>query len=70
MENFESINLIEIYEKNGTEERGLRSEKSKIKITEHWNRKEFVNIEFEGEKLTVLADQLKRAINNAQNAHG
>ena len=67
---FESINLIEVYETNGTEEKGLRSDRPKVKVSEHWNRKEFVVIEIDGKKVTVLAAELQRAIDNAQNAHG
>jgi hypothetical protein len=67
---FESINLIEVYETNGTEEKGLRSDRPKVKVSEHWNRKEFVVIEVDGKKVTVLAAELQRAIDNAQNAHG
>jgi hypothetical protein len=67
---FESINLIEVYETNGTEEKGLRSDRPKVKVSEHWNRKEFVVIEIDGKKVTVLASELHRAIDNSQNAHG
>lgn len=67
---FESINLIEVYETNGTEEKGLRSDRPKVKVSEHWNRKDFIIIEVDGKKVTVLASELKRAIDNAQNAHG
>jgi len=67
---FESINLIEIYETNGIEEKGLRSDRPKLKVSEHWNIKNFVVLEIEGKKITVIADDLKRAIDNAQNAHG
>lgn len=67
---FESINLIEIYETNGVEEKGLRSERPKVEVSEHWNRKDFVKIGIDGKNVTVLASELKRAIDNAQNAHG
>lgn len=66
---FESINLIEVYETNGTEENGLRSDRPNVKVREHWNRKEFITIEIDEKKVTVLASELKRAIENAQNAH-
>ena len=68
---FESINFIEIYEINGTEEKGLRSHQRKVRVREHWNRQEFVVLQIdEGTEVTVLASQLVRAIENAQNAHG
>ena len=68
MDRFESMNLIEVYETNGETEKGLA--KPKVKISEHWNRKSFVVIEIDGKNATVLADDLKRAIDNAQNSHG
>lgn len=40
-----------------------------MQISEHWNIKQFVVIEIDGIKHTVIADELKRAIDNAQNAH-
>lgn len=67
---FESINMIEIYETDGTENKGLKSKMPKMTVSEHWNRKNFVVIEVDGVKHTVVADDLKRAIDNAQNAHG
>jgi len=67
---FESINLIEVYETNGKEEEGLITDRPKVKVSEHWNRKNFVVLEIDGKKITVVADDLKRAIDNAQNAHG
>ena len=66
---FKSVNSIQIYETNGTENKGLESKMPKLHISEHWNRKAFVDIEVDGIKHTVLADELKRAIDNAQNAH-
>lgn len=66
---FETVNSIEVYETNGTEEKGLRSDRPKLKVSEHWNRREFVVVEIDGKKVTVLADELKRAVDNAQNAH-
>jgi len=69
MNKFETINMVDTYEVDGTETKGLSSERPKIRITNHWNRKEFVNVEMNGKTYTVLAEQLKRAIDNAQNAH-
>lgn len=66
---FSSVNTIRIYETNGLENIGIESEMPKMGISEHWNRKEFVVLEIDGVKYTVLADELKRAIDNAQNAH-
>lgn len=69
MKSFESINTIEIYEDNGTAVEGLTSDKESVIIREHWNIKKFVVIEVKGKKVTVLADELRGAIENAQNAH-
>lgn len=66
---FKSVNSIQVYETNGTENKGLESNMPKMHISEHWNRKAFVVIEINDVKHTVLADELKRAIDNAQNAH-
>jgi len=69
MNRFESINLIEVFEIDEIELFGLKNEKPKIKITEHWNNRRFVNIGIDGKSFTILADELKRAVDNAQNAH-
>lgn len=66
---FKSVNSIRVYETNGTENKGLESQMPKMHVSEHWSRRAFVVIEIDGVKLTVLADELKRAIDNAQNAH-
>lgn len=66
---FETSNSLEIYETNGIDEKGLRSQRPKLIIHEHWNVRDFVVIELDGKKVTVLASQLKKAIDNAQNAH-
>ena len=64
---FKSKNEINIYEINGKEIIGIGT--PTLMITNHWNRKNLVNIRFEGTELTVSADDLKRSIENAQNAH-
>ena len=66
---FSSTNSIQIYETNGTENKGLESKMPKLTVSEHWNRKQLVVVEIDGVKHTVVADELKRAIDNAQNAH-
>lgn len=69
MKNFESVNSIEIYEINGEDMRGLKSNTPKLKVREHWNENDFVVIEIDNMKFTVLAKQLEKAIENAQNVH-
>ena len=66
---FNSVNSIQTYETDGTENKGLESKMPKMHISEHWNWKRFVVIEIDDKKHTVVADELKRAIDNAQNAH-
>lgn len=66
---FETVNLIEVYETNGIEEKGLRSQRPKVKIKGHDLYKTFVVVEVDGKSLTVSAQDLLRAIQNAQNAH-
>ena len=66
---FKSVNSIQIYETDATGNKALESKMPKMHISEHWNRKDFVVLEIDGVKHTVLADELKRAIDNAQNAH-
>jgi len=40
----------------------------KLKVESHWNRDEFVVLQFEdGKKYTVIARELKAAIDNARN---
>ncbi len=65
----ESINHVEVYEKDGSELNSLRSKKPSIIIREHWNRKEFVVVNMGELSYTVLARDLIAAIENAQNAH-
>ena len=61
---FKSTNTIQIYEINGIE-----CKTPKLIIREHWNKKQFVVIEIGGVDCTVVAEELKRAIDNSQNAH-
>jgi len=61
----EVSNKINIYEKNGAE---LKiSESQKLEVLSHWNRKEFVVIKFEDKSITILANELSKAISNATN---
>lgn len=64
---FDVTNELDVYEIDGSDTRKVGGPKMQVK--NHWNRKAFVMLEFEGKSLTVLADDLKRAIDNSQNAH-
>ena len=66
---FETSNKIEIFETNGSENQGLRSDRPKIDVMEHWNRREFVRLKIKDETYTVSAQDLIKAVENAQNAH-
>ena len=39
----------------------------KLKINSHWNNPDRVEMEFDGKKITILARELKVAIDNATN---
>lgn len=69
MRRIDSINIVEVYEENGQTLNELRSKKPSITIREHWNRKEFVIVNMGELSYTVLAGDLIKAIENAQNAH-
>ena len=56
------VNEIQTYEVGGVE-----NTKEKVNIHSHWNRDEFVIIEMGDNQFTVSADELRRAIDNAQN---
>jgi hypothetical protein len=64
-----STNSIEIYEVDGMEQEGGKYEIPNLIIENHWNKRSYVRVNYMGKVLTVLADELIRAIQNAQNAH-
>lgn len=58
-------NEIQIYETDGKDTPvGV---KPMLKIHSHWNRQNFVVIEIDGKRITVIASQLEKAIQNATN---
>ncbi len=59
-------NEVTVYEVDGEELPPVGKGK-KIIVTSHWNQKQKVNIIFGGKKLTVLANDLRTAIENATN---
>lgn len=64
-----SVNPIQVYEVTVTENKNLGNKIPKIEITEHWKQKAFVVLDIDGVQHTILADELKRAIDNANNVH-
>jgi len=64
-----TTNEIEVYEQNGSECKGLRSDKPFLIIKDHWNRKDFVVLVIDEKSVTILARDLIAAVNNSINAH-
>ena len=62
-----SINKINIYEQNNSDV--PIGETVQLIVENHWNLKDRVVLKFNGESITVLARQLEKAIQNAQNIH-
>jgi len=60
---------IDIYEIDGSDTKGLK--RPQVIISNHWNRKNLVCIQIEGESqvVTVSASDLMKGIENAQNIH-
>lgn len=60
--------VINIYEVNGEDVSG-GDDAPKLEVKSHWNRRNLVVLSFGGKEITVPADELLRAIRNAENAH-
>lgn len=60
---------IRTYEIAGKEITGLHKDSDDLIVEAHWNQNRLVLLEFQGKQITVDADDLKRAIQNATN-HG
>ena len=56
---------VKVYEKDG-KELGV-NESDEISVEGHWNRRNFVILNINGKKVTVVADHLNRAVQNATN---
>ena len=59
METTVTINVYEIDEEEVIDQ--------KMEVQSHWNRDDFVDIKINGKTYTVLALELKKAIDNATN---
>ena len=69
MRKFKSNNILEVIktvEVDGT----VFDDKEEICISESFNRSSFVVFNIRGVKYTLNADEVVRAIKNAQNTHG
>lgn len=66
-----SMNWIKVYELDGSEVFIHQEHEPMIVVKSHWNRKALVVLEIipNHHKYTVDADELIRAIQNAQRAH-
>lgn len=64
MQKIDSINKVPIIEVDGKEEEDME-----LTVRNHWNWSDRVVLEFGDFKITVDAFCLKRAIDNALNAH-
>ena len=59
---------ITAYEINGDEVVGLPEKKTEVVIiSAHWSNNEMVVLKFQGKEVTVTADELEKAIDNATN---
>lgn len=63
----ESVNKLKVYEIDGTDT--YKVDGPTITVSEHWSKKGFVRIKIGETSYTVDASALKKAIENAQNAH-
>lgn len=66
MTSIKSTNTLKIYEINGE---GEKVEQQCLTVKNHWNRRELVVLEYQGEEITMDASDLMEAIQNAQNCH-
>ena len=60
------INTIKPLEIDGKDSNNV-GEKRLLSVESHWNMKDRIHLKFEGVDITVPADELERAINNARN---
>ena len=58
---------IDPVEINGQEVTGLPNEMDQMIVRAHWIKNRWVIIDFHGQSVTVVADDLERAIRNARN---
>ena len=66
MRRFKTINKIDVYEIDGKE---TSISRPTCEIKEHPNNADFIRIGVGGKTITVMANDLLKAISNAQNAH-
>ena len=58
------INEIEVIEVDGKE---IAHRRLKMRINSHWNRDNFIVLEIDGKEYTVVAELLRKSIDNAMN---
>jgi hypothetical protein len=59
-------NLVRVYEIDGKELTGPKND-IRLSVHSHWNERQFIVIEIEGKRYTVVAYDLETAIKNASN---
>ncbi len=59
------VNTIEVYELDGHDTQLI--DRPLLSVQSHWNREQFVVLEFSGARVTVSKDELSKAIENASN---
>jgi len=57
-------NEVEIYETDGGK---CHTKELFLTVKNHWNRDEFIVLEYNKVEITILADELKKAIQNSTN---
>lgn len=60
---------LQVYEVDGKKTKGLKSKNPQLVIRSHWNRPEFVCIDFGEVTWTVAARDIQTAIDNASNTN-
>jgi hypothetical protein len=59
--------VVSCYEVDGKETSGMNAKRPELNVRSHWNRQEMVVLEIDGKAYTVLASDLKAAVDNATN---
>lgn len=68
MSRLKVVTELKIYETDGKDTTELV--RPKLKVISHWNRSSLVVLEINGKKYTVVGEDLKDAVDNAENSGG
>ena len=61
------ITKLNPLEFDGEERKGLPNEADELHVISHWNYRDRIVLDWRGHSITVVADELERAIRNAIN---